>query len=62
MTRPDDFIKSDMYGLTKREHFAISALQGILANPEKNDLRILAINESIRLADLLIEQLNKDKI
>lgn len=49
--------------LTKREHFAALALQGLLSNGSRlydNDLEI--VDESVYLADLLIEKLNENKL
>ena len=49
--------------LTKREHFAALALQGLLSNGSRlydNDLEI--VDESVHLADLLIEKLNENKL
>lgn len=54
-------------GLTKREYFAAMAMQGFCANPETNrplndkdeDLKIALSRVSVKLADALIEQLNK---
>ncbi len=50
----------EVYGLTKREYFAGLAMQGILSNPEFNNLDIensavLAVNQ----ADELLKQLGK---
>lgn len=48
--------------LTKREHFAVVALQGLLANGSRlydNDSEI--VDEAVYLADLLIEKLNANK-
>lgn len=47
-------------GLTKREHFAALALQGILADPNTTDLK-LAAQSAVVAADLLIEQLNAEQ-
>jgi hypothetical protein len=59
MTKPDDeaFPYSVNHtGLTKREYFAIVALQGILS---KHGGIIYAAEEAIRHADALIKELNK---
>ena len=53
-----------LIGLTKREEFAIRAMQGILANPHydpprKNKLDGMAI-EAIDAADALLAALEKD--
>lgn len=55
-------LNSPLHGLSKREHFAALALQGILAAPEfwlsgRNSADELAV----RHADALIEALNKGK-
>lgn len=64
MTHKDDlaypFIRnSDDFsiGMTKREYFAVVALQGILANPEQNYL--LPEQAAVQFADRLIKELNK---
>jgi hypothetical protein len=49
-------------GLTKREYFAVMALQGIIANKDGLDIEIKRIVESaVDTADALIEELNKTK-
>lgn len=46
-------------GLTKREYFAAIALQGLLAGHGNDRLTLLGMaKESVKLADLLIEELN----
>jgi hypothetical protein len=45
------------YGLTKREHFASLALQGIVSI-EDDDLHINYAYEAVQMADALIEALN----
>ena len=50
-------------GLTKREYFAAMAMQGALANKYAHERTIEMITESaVKLADALIEELNKKKI
>lgn len=44
-------------GLSKREHFAALALQGVLAQPNMTDL-MLAAERAVSAADFLIEELN----
>ena len=56
MTNPNDAAFS--YGLTKREYFAAMALQGLLAQPSYLDFHLKA-EKAVRLADALIEELNK---
>ena len=49
--------------LTKREHFAAIALQGLLANGSRlydDDLEI--VDESVHIADLLVAKLNENKL
>lgn len=49
--------------LTKREHFAALALQGLLANGSRlydDDLEI--VDESVHIADLLVAKLNENKL
>ncbi len=55
-------------GLTKREYFAVAAMQGILANgcfqvnSEAVDQRTFhAAMTAVQAADVLIEELNKEK-
>lgn len=49
-------------GLTKREYFAAMAMQGALANKSAHERTIEMITESaVKLADALIEELNKTK-
>lgn len=62
-TRPNDAAFGSEYGsgLTKREHFAALAMQGILAaTPSKLDLYAdeEVASESLRHADALIAALN----
>ena len=50
--------------LTKREHFAAMALGGLLANIDYNigsSISSSVVEESVRLADLLVEKLNENK-
>jgi hypothetical protein len=49
-------------GLTKREYFAVMALQGIITNKDGLDIKIEYIVESaVDAADALIEELSKTK-
>ena len=49
--------------LTKREHFAALALQGLLSNGSRlYDNYLEIVDESVHLADLLIEKLNENKL
>lgn len=53
----DDYAHS---GITKREYFAISAMQGILASGEYyTSVRKIIASEAVHLADALIDELNK---
>ena len=54
--RPDDESK----GLTKREHFAILALQGILANPNRGSNSDCS-EAALRYADALLDLLENKK-
>jgi hypothetical protein len=72
----DGFIQHDVYfGLTKREAFAMAAMQGIISNPAHNNPYLMGVNgnseigyiglqkavrESIRFADELLKQLESD--
>lgn len=50
-------------GLTKREYFAAMAMQGMCSNMDNANLQNSAqavAHESVRFADTLIEQLNKE--
>lgn len=69
MTNPDDLVflqtartieagKYAYEGLTKREYFAVMAMQGMLAN-SSYDVGYKHMNEAILCADALIEALNK---
>ena len=59
---PDGAIDLPNNGLTKREYFAAMALQGVLANKSAHERTIEMITKSsVRLADALIEELNKTK-
>lgn len=49
------------FGLTKREYFAAMALQGILVTDGNVTLQDRVII-SVKTADLLIEELNKEKV
>ena len=68
-TKPNESINTIEYnnnyistGLTKREYFAAMALQGALANKFAHERTIEMITESaVKLADALIEELNKTK-
>jgi hypothetical protein len=59
MVSKDDLIFPDAFnsGLTKRELFAVMAMQGLLSNPEVryNNLS----RDSVEIAYSLIEELNK---
>ena len=60
---PDGGLDSPNTGLTKREYFAAMAMQGALANKSAHERTIEMITESaVKLADALIEELNKKKI
>lgn len=49
-------------GLTKREHFAAMALQGIISNPNRGSAKLADISKSaVILADALINELNKEQ-
>ena len=49
-------------GLTKREYFALMAMQSALANKSAHERTIEMITESaVKLADALIEELSKTK-
>ena len=50
-------------GLTKREHFAISALQGLCANSERqfDDERELT-SDAVSMADELLKELEKQNV
>ncbi len=85
MTNANDLISSDgmsspdttgsaNHSLTKREYFAIMAMQGILSNSANNSNNLMGVNatgdtgyinspqaasEAVNYADALIEALNK---
>lgn len=48
-------------GLTKREHFAAMAMQGLLANPDRDVMDYGNYsNDAVMHADALIDALNKE--
>ena len=49
----------DDYGLTKREYFAAKAMQGLLAMANNDDRMQFLARQSVKMADALIEELNK---
>ena len=50
----------DDLGLTKREHFAAMAMQGLLVNVGRNGLEFDSITaEAARQADLLLKELEE---
>lgn len=56
----------NLHGLTKREYFAILALQGLLADtgsffPDQQGTGQLAAQAAVKYADALIAELNKDQ-
>ena len=64
-TKPNDHVNPSnafiMTPITKREHFAALAMQGLAANPETIDwLAIQIAKEAVVQADALIDDLNKD--
>lgn len=56
---PGEFILE--VGLTKREEFAKAALQGLLADSRIHDECSAFAGVAVKMADALIEALNKDK-
>lgn len=68
-TKPNEPINTLEYnnnyistGLTKREYFAVMAMQSIIQNKDGLDIKIERIVESaVDTADALIEELNKTK-
>jgi hypothetical protein len=65
-TRPDDaaFPQNPHTlldtGLTKREYFAAMALQGFIANPDNLQTAERFAFAAVKMADALIEELNKE--
>ncbi len=64
-TKPNEPIHTIEYnnnyisnGLTKREYFAVMALQGLLGN---NNNYVYSVISAVEFADDLIEELNKTK-
>jgi hypothetical protein len=53
MTKPNDPVSGQFHGLTKREYFAIIAVQGILAHVYGRTI------DAASVADALIKELNK---
>lgn len=57
---PDGFSFKHMHpGLTKREHFAGLAMQGLLSGPDMNVEPQIVAKVSVRFADALIAELAK---
>jgi len=69
MTNPNDSIHPDTkenpqfnhphFGLTKREHFAAMAMQGIVSHCYKDHPDQRIAESAVMMADALIEALNK---
>lgn len=56
----DQLVQSCCFsGLTKREHFAAMAMQGLLSNPDKDFFRGDLAEEAAALADALLAELEK---
>jgi hypothetical protein len=47
-------------GLTKREYFAAKAMQGLLAMAKDDESMQFLARQSVKMADALIEELNKE--
>ena len=67
MTSGNDYVHDD-YGLTKREHFAAMAMQGLMANPAYPEMVASGVKldatftaEAVAFADALIAELNKER-
>ena len=58
---PADYRTQSDGGLTKREYFAAMAMQGIITSPQTAATWEKIVEVSIKVADLLIEELNKPK-
>ena len=55
-----DWDNDILYGLTKREHFAAMAMQGLCANPKyAGSLNATMVSCAISLADELLNQLEE---
>lgn len=50
----------DTYGLTKREHFAAMAMQGVLSSLEAVEKAEKIALAAVLMADALIAELNKE--
>ena len=49
-------------GLTKREQFAMAAMQGLLVNAERNSLSFDTVHtQAVKCADNLLEELERTK-
>lgn len=53
------FVKEQSVGLTKREYFAVMALQGILSNTDSVIYIDSSPERAVEFADSLIQALNK---
>lgn len=58
---PEGGVDSPQKGLTKREHFAAMAMQGLLSNPKNiNFERDFFASDAVYVADALINALNNE--
>lgn len=53
-----EYDNPSLRGMTKREYYAVMAMQGILGNSNPDDIHIIA-RKSVALADELLEELEK---
>jgi hypothetical protein len=59
---PEGGVSHPQDGCTKREYFAAMAMQGIISNSKNHLIRFDdAANQSVIMADALINALNKEK-
>lgn len=63
--QPTPQFNNHTYGITKREYFAASALQGLIANNSENQYEYALdddelCEEAVNLAEKLIEKLNRE--
>jgi hypothetical protein len=57
MTQTGDGDHVQFHGLTKRELFAMAAMQGILANPSRSSVGGNAAKDAVLMADELLKAL-----
>lgn len=57
-TIPEQLVRNNVHGLTKREHMAIEFTKAIIGNPTTKDV-VKICADALMVADELIKQLNQ---